>query len=93
MDSLTHLDDIHQNPIRLLKATVSFDDRFTLSEIDWTITPEQHWVITGPNGAGKSALAAALAGIGDIQSGSIQGIPNNVEIVSLKSRRSSSPKS
>ncbi|WP_339933977.1 molybdate ABC transporter ATP-binding protein ModF [Vreelandella glaciei] len=84
MDSLTRLDDIHQNHIRLSKATVSFDDRFTLSEIDWTITPEQHWVITGPNGAGKSALAAALAGIGDIQGGSIQGLPNNVEIVSFE---------
>ena len=47
--------------IQLNKATISFDDRFTLSEIDWTIEPDQHWVITGTNGAGKSALAAALA--------------------------------
>ena len=72
--------------IQLNQATISFDDRFTLSEIDWTITPEQHWMITGPNGAGKSALAAVLAGIGDIKSGSIQGRPNNVGIVSFEAQ-------
>ncbi|WP_235041642.1 molybdate ABC transporter ATP-binding protein ModF [Vreelandella profundi] len=77
---------IRPGTIRLTKATVSFDDRFTLSEIDWTITPEQHWVITGTNGAGKSALAAALAGIGDITGGSIQGLPSNVGIVSFEAQ-------
>lgn len=86
MDPLIRLDSIHLDSIRLSKATVSFDDRFTLSEIDWIITPEQHWVITGPNGAGKSALAAVLAGIGDIQGGSIQGLPKNVEIVSFEAQ-------
>ena len=59
--------------IQLNKATISFDDRFTLSEIDWTIEPHQHWVITGTNGSGKSALAAALAGVGKIESGSVRG--------------------
>ncbi|MGP9806969.1 molybdate ABC transporter ATP-binding protein ModF [Halomonas sp. AOP12-C2-37] len=77
---------IRPGTIRLTKATVSFDDRFTLSEIDWTITPDQHWVITGTNGAGKSALAAALAGIGDITGGSIQGLPSNVGIVSFEAQ-------
>jgi molybdate transport system ATP-binding protein len=81
MDSLIRLDDIH-----LKKVTVSFDDRFTLSEIDWTIEPNQHWVITGTNGAGKSALAAVLAGVGEIESGSIQGLPANVGLVSFEAQ-------
>ena len=73
-------------PIQLKKATVSFDDRFTLSEIDWTITPDQHWVITGPNGAGKSALAAALAGIGEITAGSSEGLPARAGLVSFEAQ-------
>ena len=72
--------------IQLNKATISFDDRFTLSEIDWTIEPDQHWVITGTNGAGKSALAAALAGIGKIEAGTIQGLPKNVGLVSFEAQ-------
>ncbi|GEN28617.1 molybdate ABC transporter ATP-binding protein ModF [Halovibrio variabilis] len=72
--------------IQLNKATISFDDRFTLSEIDWTIEPHQHWVITGTNGSGKSALAAALAGVGNIEAGSVQGLPQNVGLVSFEAQ-------
>ncbi|MCA1771706.1 MAG: ATP-binding cassette domain-containing protein [Halomonas sp.] len=72
--------------IQLNKATISFDDRFTLSEIDWTIEPHQHWIITGTNGAGKSALAAALAGVGKIEAGSVQGLPKNVGLVSFEAQ-------
>ena len=72
--------------IQLNKATISFDDRFTLSEIDWTIEPHQHWVITGTNGAGKSALAAALAGVGKLEAGSVQGLPHNVGLVSFEAQ-------
>lgn len=72
--------------IQLNKATISFDDRFTLSEIDWAIEPHQHWAITGTNGAGKSALAAALAGVGKIEAGSVQGLPHNVGLVSFEAQ-------
>ncbi|MBJ7556953.1 molybdate ABC transporter ATP-binding protein ModF [Marinomonas spartinae] len=68
------------------KVTVNFDDRFTLSEINWTIDPGQHWVITGTNGAGKSALAAVLAGVGEIESGTITGLPQNVGLVSFEAQ-------
>ncbi|WP_252106323.1 MULTISPECIES: molybdate ABC transporter ATP-binding protein ModF [unclassified Halomonas] len=67
-------------------ATISFDDRFTLSEVDWTIEPGQHWVITGANGAGKSALAAALAGVGKLETGSIDGLPARVGLVSFEAQ-------
>ncbi|MGE6605827.1 molybdate ABC transporter ATP-binding protein ModF [Halomonas sp. NPDC076908] len=72
--------------IQLKKATISFDDRFTLSEIDWIIEPHQHWVITGTNGSGKSALAAALAGVGKIEAGTVQGLPKNVGLVSFEAQ-------
>ncbi|CEP34814.1 MULTISPECIES: molybdate ABC transporter ATP-binding protein ModF [unclassified Halomonas] len=72
--------------IQLNKATISFDDRFTLSEIDWIIEPYQHWVITGTNGSGKSALAAALAGVGKIEAGTIQGLPKNIGLVSFEAQ-------
>jgi molybdate transport system ATP-binding protein len=74
------------NSIHLNKANINFDDRFTLSETDWTIERNQHWVITGTNGSGKSALAAVLAGVGDLESGSIQGIPTKVGLVSFEAQ-------
>ncbi|UYG00589.1 molybdate ABC transporter ATP-binding protein ModF [Halomonas sp. GD1P12] len=72
--------------IQLKSATISFDDRFTLSEVDWTIEPDQHWVITGANGSGKSALAAALAGVGKLEAGSIEGLPKRVGLVSFEAQ-------
>jgi molybdate transport system ATP-binding protein len=74
------------NSISLKKATVTFDERFTLTDIDWDITSNQHWVITGTNGSGKSALAAVLAGVGDIESGSISGLPKRVGLVSFETQ-------
>ncbi|SHF76141.1 molybdate transport system ATP-binding protein [Marinomonas polaris DSM 16579] len=80
------MDSIRLDNILLNKVTVNFDDRFTLSEIDWTIEPNQHWVITGTNGAGKSALAAVLAGVGEIENGTITGLPKNVGLVSFEAQ-------
>ncbi|ETX10190.1 molybdate ABC transporter ATP-binding protein [Marinomonas ushuaiensis DSM 15871] len=74
------------NSISLKKATVAFDERFTLTEIDWSITPSQHWMITGSNGSGKSALAAVLAGMGEITTGQISGLPKNVGLVSFEAQ-------
>ncbi|MBU2966015.1 molybdate ABC transporter ATP-binding protein ModF [Amphritea sp. 2_MG-2023] len=72
--------------IRLDNLTVNFDDRFQLDEINWQLDDTQHWVITGTNGAGKSALAAILAGAGDIVSGSMSGIPAKVGLVSFEAQ-------
>lgn len=73
-------------PIRLDNLTVNFDDQFLLSDIDWTLEPQQHWVITGANGAGKSALAAVLAGVGSIESGILSGVPPQVGVVSFEAQ-------
>lgn len=70
--------------ITLTNLTVNFEDRFQLNDIHWSIEPRQHWMVTGANGSGKSALAAVLNGAGDIVSGSIEGLPPRVGIVSFE---------
>ena len=70
--------------IHLDALSVDFDERFQLLDIDWTLRPGEHWLIAGANGSGKSALAAVLAGDGDILSGSIEGVPKRVALVSYE---------
>ncbi|MBR9867369.1 MAG: molybdate ABC transporter ATP-binding protein ModF [Oceanospirillales bacterium] len=72
--------------IRLDNLTVNFDDRFQLDEINWQLDDAQHWVITGANGSGKSALAAVLAGAGDTLSGTLEGLPAKVGLVSFEAQ-------
>ena len=72
--------------IRLDNLTVNFDDRFQLDEINWQLDDSQHWVITGANGSGKSALAAVLAGAGDNLSGTLEGLPAKVGLVSFEAQ-------
>src|ERR1700754_1762986 len=33
-----------------------------LRDIDWTVYPDERWVILGPNGAGKTTLLSIAAG-------------------------------
>ena len=72
--------------ICLENLSVNFDERFRLNNIDWTIEPSQHWVITGTNGSGKSALAAVLAGVGEMESGQLSGLPSRVGLVSFEAQ-------
>jgi molybdate transport system ATP-binding protein len=80
------MDTIRLDTIQLKKVTVNFDDRFKLSEINWTIEANQHWVITGTNGSGKSALAAVLTGVGEIEGGELSGLPSKVGLVSFEAQ-------
>ena len=73
-------------PIRLEALTVDFDGRFRLHDVDWTIGADEHWLIVGANGSGKSALAAVLAGAGDIESGRLDGLPERVALVSYEAQ-------
>jgi len=72
--------------ITLKNLSVNFDDHFFLDTVNWQITDQQHWAFTGPNGAGKSALAASLLGAGDIESGTIDGLPSNIAVVSFEAQ-------
>ncbi|MCZ6504302.1 MAG: molybdate ABC transporter ATP-binding protein ModF [Gammaproteobacteria bacterium] len=69
-----------------MRATLRFSETFSLIDIKWRIEPGEIWAITGANGSGKSALAAALAGVGELTAGSIHGFPSNVGVVSLEAQ-------
>ena len=66
--------------------TVQFEQHFHLREINWTIHPNQHWVVCGGNGSGKSALGAAMMGEGEVVSGSLNGLPQRVAIASFEAQ-------
>ena len=72
--------------VTLDKLRVNFDDHFYLHDLDWQIEHTQHWVITGPNGSGKSALAACLLNAGEIESGTISGLPEKISVVSFEAQ-------
>ena len=72
--------------IEFKKASIRFNDSFSLLEIDWTLKPAQVWAIIGASGSGKSALAASLAGEGELISGAIDCLAETVGIVSLESQ-------
>ena len=74
------------NEIQLENLSVQFDDRFTLHNIDWRLSPKQHWVITGSNGSGKSALAASLCGYGRVVAGKFNNVPEHTAIVSFEAQ-------
>ena len=48
--------------IRLNAASVSLGGKAILSEVTWSLTPGEHWLVLGPNGAGKSSFLRLLRG-------------------------------
>lgn len=67
-------------------ACIRFNESFSLLEICWKLEPGQFWAIMGASGSGKSALAAALAGAGELTAGSLTGVVENAGVVSLESQ-------
>ena len=68
------------------EACIRFNDSFSLLDIDWRLEPGQVWAIMGASGSGKSALAAAVAGEGELKSGALEGTIANAGVVSLESQ-------
>ena len=77
---------INFNIIDFNGANIRFNESFSLIDINWKLEPGQVWAIMGASGSGKSALAAVLAGAGDITSGTVTGIVANTGMVSLESQ-------
>jgi molybdate transport system ATP-binding protein len=70
--------------IEFNRASIRFSDSFSLKHIDWTLQAGEIWAIVGPNGSGKSALAASLAGAGQITAGAVSGLDDRVGILSIE---------
>jgi molybdate transport system ATP-binding protein len=48
--------------VRLEGASVQYDGREILSDINWIIRRGESWALTGPNGSGKSTLLSLING-------------------------------
>jgi molybdate transport system ATP-binding protein len=48
--------------VRMEHASVRYNGRDILTDIDWTIYRGQSWALTGPNGSGKSTLLSLISG-------------------------------
>jgi len=68
------------------EARIRFNDSFSLKDISWSIEPGQVWAILGASGSGKSALAAAVAGAGELLAGERAGVVANAGLVSLEAQ-------
>ncbi|SHG65941.1 molybdate transport system ATP-binding protein [Marisediminitalea aggregata] len=68
--------------IHLSDCQVKLAPSFSFSVPSLRITEGQHLVITGFNGSGKSSLAAVIAGVGELQSGS-RNVPDSMGWVSV----------
>ncbi len=68
------------------EARIRFNDSFSLIDISWSIEPGQVWAILGASGSGKSALAAAVAGAGELLAGERQGVVATAGVVSLEAQ-------
>lgn len=72
--------------ISLKNVTVEFDGGYRFKNINWNVHPEHHWLIAGSNGSGKSALAAILHGEGVVDRGIINGLPQQIGVVSFEAQ-------
>jgi iron complex transport system ATP-binding protein len=48
--------------VGLFKVTLKRGGTTLLREVDWKITPGEHWTVLGPNGAGKTLLLRIVTG-------------------------------
>jgi len=52
----------HYLEVKLTRVRLERGGRVVLRDIDWSVSPGEHWVLAGANGAGKTQLLKLLAG-------------------------------
>ncbi len=63
----------------------SFRDKKILSDVSFTVSPGEFFVIIGPNGAGKTSLLKILSGLQKIQNGSLKIKGNDISCFTRRS--------
>jgi molybdate transport system ATP-binding protein len=48
--------------IQMTDVNVGWDDHQVLRHFNWTVNPQEHWLIRGPNGSGKTTLLELITG-------------------------------
>ena len=48
--------------IQMTDVNVGWDDHQVLHSFNWTVNPQEHWLIRGPNGSGKTTLLELITG-------------------------------
>ena len=48
--------------VRISNGAIRYDETVIFENLDWTISPGEHWQLTGPNGSGKTALLSLITG-------------------------------
>ena len=46
--------------VKMEAATIQYQDKVILNQIDWEVKKGSHWALRGPNGAGKSTLISMI---------------------------------
>ena len=54
--------DSKQTLIQMNGVNVGWGDKKVLRNFDWTVMPNEHWLIRGPNGSGKTTLLELITG-------------------------------
>ena len=48
--------------VRITDGGIKYSDTIIFENLNWTITPGEHWQLTGPNGSGKTGLLSLITG-------------------------------
>jgi molybdate transport system ATP-binding protein len=72
--------------VTLQTCQATFAEHFHLNIDSLSVKPLQHTVVVGPNGSGKSALAALVAGEGELLNGQRQ-VASNIAWVSVEQQQ------
>src|SRR5690554_2455824 len=75
--------------LQLSDVSVVRNSNQILSSIDWTVEPEERWVVLGPNGAGKTTLLQVAAAMTHPTSGQarlLDGTLGSVDVFDLRPR-------